>query len=125
MAVKKVTTKATEVEVNEEVVENTTPVEETKDDVEETSVEKATEEVAEPVEIAEPVKEEEAKVEVDTEKAEVKESNKPSGSVKIRMRVDHKCTIAMECYDLKAGKTYIVPENVKRILNNAGLLAPL
>ena len=52
-------------------------------------------------------------------------TNKPSGNVKIRMRADHKCCIAMERYDLKAGKTYTVPENVKRILNNAGLLAPL
>ena len=62
---------------------------------------------------------------VDKKVAEVKESNRPNGSVKIRMRVDHKCCIAMERYDLKAGKTYTVPENVKRILNNAGLLAPL
>lgn len=62
-------------------------------------------------------------VEVDTESAKV--NNRPSGNVKIRMRVDHKCCIAMERYDLKAGKTYVVPENVKRILNKAGLLAPL
>ena len=66
-----------------------------------------------------------AEVEVDSEKAEVKTSNKPNGNVKIRMRVDHKCCIAMERYDLKAGKTYTVSENVKRILNKAGLLAPL
>ena len=41
------------------------------------------------------------------------------------MRVDHKCCIAMERYDLVAGKTYVVPRNVKNILNKAGLLAPL
>lgn len=64
-------------------------------------------------------------VEVDEKIAEVKESDRAEGRVKIRMRVDHKCCIAMERYDLKAGKTYTVPENVKRILNNAGLLAPL
>lgn len=64
-------------------------------------------------------------VEVETEKAKVDTSNKPNGNVKIRMRVDHKCVIAMERYDLKAGKTYVVPLNVKRVLNKAGLLAPL
>lgn len=45
--------------------------------------------------------------------------------VKIRMRVDHHCVIAMERYDLKAGKCYDVPKNVKDILNRAGLLSPL
>lgn len=64
-------------------------------------------------------------VEVETEKAKVDTSNKPNGNVKIRMRVDHKCVIAMERYDLKEGKTYVVPLNVKRVLNKAGLLAPL
>lgn len=63
-------------------------------------------------------------VEVDT-KAEVNLSNKPNGNAKIRMRVDHKCCIAMERYDLKAGKVYTVPVNVKNILNKAGFLAPL
>ena len=66
-----------------------------------------------------------ADVVVDTESAKVNTGNKPNGNVKIRMRTDHKCCIAMERYDLKAGKTYVVPENVKRILNKAGLLAPL
>lgn len=68
-------------------------------------------------------KKDEPKVEVDQTAPDT--ANRPNGKVKIRMRVDHKCTIAMERYDLKAGKTYTVPENVKRILNNAGLLAPL
>lgn len=64
-------------------------------------------------------------IEVDEGKADVDVSNKPNGNVKIRMRVDHKCCIAMERYDLKANKTYTVPMNVKNILNKAGYLAPL
>ena len=71
------------------------------------------------------VEEPKATVDVDTEMAEVDKSKKPAGNVRIKMRVDHKCTIAMVRYDLKAGVTYTVPENVKKILNNAGLLAPL
>lgn len=73
------------------------------------------------VEVEEPKQD----VEVDAKVAEVKASDRPKGTVKIRMRVDHKCCIAMERYDLKAGKVYTVPENVKNILNKAGLLAPL
>lgn len=45
--------------------------------------------------------------------------------VKIRMRVDHNCNIGTERYYFVKGKVYNVPENVKRILNQAGLLAPL
>lgn len=52
-------------------------------------------------------------------------TQKQNAGVKVRMRVDHRCTIAMVRYDLKADKTYVVPANVKRILNDAGLLAPL
>lgn len=104
MAVKKAT-KATEVEVVETPVEVEIPVE----------VETPEVEIPE-VEVEEP------KVEVDTKATETKRTE---GTVKIRMRVDHKCCIAMERYDLKEGKTYIVPENVKTILNKAGLLAPL
>lgn len=101
MAVRK--TKATEVEVTE-------------------AVEVAVPEVEIPeVEVEEPKKED---VIVDASVAEVKAVPK-NDKVKIRMRVDHKCCIAMERYDLKAGKTYVVPENVKNILNKAGLLAPL
>lgn len=50
---------------------------------------------------------------------------KPKENVKIRLRVDHSCCIAMERYDFKAGRTYNVPKNVKRILNRAGVLSPL
>ena len=127
MAVKKAN-KATEVvkvetpvevetlEVEVEAVE--TPVEE-QVEVEDT-VETPEVEIPE-VDVEE--KKDEPKVEVDQTAPDT--ANRPNGKVKIRMRVDHKCTIAMERYDLKAGKTYTVPENVKRILNNAGLLAPL
>lgn len=64
-----------------------------------------------------------SEVQVDTETIKVKSA--PSGDVKIRMRSNHTCTIAMIRYDLEAGKTYVVPENVKKILDGAGLLAPL
>ena len=107
MAVKKANTKATDVKTEEITVEV---------ELDETVVEEIKVEVEEPkVDV----------VEVDEKVAEVKESDRAEGKVKIRMRVDHKCCIAMERYDLKVGKTYTVPENVKRILNNAGLLAPL
>ena len=105
MAVKKASTKATEVETIEIDVEATDVVE---------TVEVEIPEVEE--------KKEEPKVEVNKNATEAKRNE---GTVKIRMRVDHKCCIAMERYDLKEGKTYIVPENVKTILNKAGLLAPL
>ena len=106
------------VEVQETPVVDTEPVEE------EVSVEIPVEEET-PVEETPAVEVETPEVKVDVEKAEVNVSNKPSGNVKIRMRTDHKCCIAMERYDLKAGKTYVVPVNVKNILNRAGLLAPL
>lgn len=120
MAVKKVKdeTKNVAVEVETPVE---TPVENTGDVTVEEPVENND---VQEVEVETPVETTE-EVSVDTTKADVDTSNKPSGNVKIRMRVDHKCCIAMERYDLKAGKTYTVPENVKRILNNAGLLAPL
>lgn len=119
MAVKKAKSQEVEVEVTP-VIE--TPEVETPEEVMEQSTidETPIVEVTEPEEEKKP--EDQPKVEVDLESTEIK---KPSGLVKIRMRTDHKCTIAMERYDLKAGKTYNVPENVKRILNKAGLLAPL
>ena len=125
MAVKKKVTKE-DIDVN--VAEQATNgVEVSTVDVDEvnTTVDTEVEEDKEDeVEIPE-VKVEEPQVDVDIESAEVKDCNRPNSGVKIRMRVDHSCTIAMERYDLKAGKTYIVPANVKRILNNAGLLSPL
>ena len=133
MAVKKLkdtevkTQEVETVETNVEVSENVEVNTET-DSVEEVQVEVPEVEVPE-VEVPEVEVPEndtqDSTVEVETDKAQVNTSNKPNGNVKIRMRVDHKCTIAMERYDLKAGKTYTVPLNVKRVLNKAGLLSPL
>lgn len=63
------------------------------------------------------------KLEVDVKANE--DSVRKEGLVRVRMREDHKCIIAMEKYDLKKGQCYNVPENVKRILSEHGLLAPL
>lgn len=126
MAVKKAN-KTEEVKVETPVVE--TPVEEQVENVEVDKTEEVTTETGDTPEVEIPeVEVEEPKAdepEVEVDKTEVDTDNKPDGKVKVRMRTDHKCCIAMERYDLKAGKTYVVPENVKRILNNAGLLAPL
>lgn len=69
---------------------------------------------------------------IDTEKKEDEVTVKPTETVskkaqmvKIRMRTNHKCFIGGEWYYLNEGKCYNVPENVKRILDGAGLLAPL
>ena len=103
MAMKKKNIVAEEVSVELPVKEDVIETETTFDGAEEVSVED--------------------KVEVDVNAHTT--SHRTEGNVKIKMRTNHKCTIAMERYDLKAGQTYVVPENVKRILNNAGLLAPL
>lgn len=132
MAVKKVTKEDVEVNVVEQATNgvevstvDTNEVDTTIDtEVGENKEDKVEEPEVPEIEIPE-VKVEEPQVDVDIESAEVKDCNRPNSGVKIRMRVDHSCTIAMERYDLKAGKTYIVPANVKRILNNAGLLSPL
>lgn len=112
--------KAEEVAVEVDVVETPVAEDPVGLDTVDTEVVEAEDTTVE-VEVEAPAKDD--TVDVDTESVNV--SNKPSGKVKIRMRVDHKCCIAMERYDFKAGKTYTVPENVKRILNKAGLLAPL
>lgn len=65
------------------------------------------------------------KVNVEVAPTGVDEKKKPEERVKIRLRVDHNCCIAMEFYEFKANKVYTVPKNVKKILNRAGLLAPL
>lgn len=122
MAVKKTEKqKAVEVEVD---VQEIPVVEEQVEDTENLGAEE-TEVAVEDIPVVEVEEPKEPEVTVEVEKANVDTSNKPNGNVKIRMRVDHKCCIAMERYDLKEGKTYVVPENVKRILNKAGLLAPL
>lgn len=110
-------------EAKEEKVE--TPQEDNKEvenvEVSETGLEVETQTT--PIEEPQVEVEENQNIQVDT--TEVEQSKKKSGTAKIKMRTDHKCCIAMERYDLKAGKTYVVPENVKNILNKAGLLLPL
>ena len=122
MAVKKAN-KKDEVNVTPEVEVEETAVEATETQSVETEVETPVEETTPEVEVETPV--EDTPLEVDTSVADVDASNKPTEKVKIRMRVDHKCVIAMERYDLKEGKTYVVPKNVKNILNKAGYIAPL
>ena len=95
-------------ELNEELGESEPATEEEKD----SGADKAEETPAE----------KKPEVKVDTT---INEQNKPMENVKIRMAKDHSCVIAMERYDLKAGKTYIVPRNVRNILNRHGLLKPL
>lgn len=46
-------------------------------------------------------------------------------NVRIKMRVDHRCNVGGELYDLKKGSCYNVPESVKKILNKVEVLAPL
>lgn len=124
MAVKKVNKTSEEVKVDASV--DTKPeVEKEETKVEETATDSAVEVDTPEVEIPEVETTEDTKEDVKVDTSEVSTSKKPDGNVKIRMRVDHKCCIAMERYDLKAGQTYIVPTNVKNILNRAGLLAPL
>lgn len=92
--------------------------------------EKVTEVQIDPVSPAEQATNENVSNTIDADKVEVSttgvdERKKPEGNTKIRLRVDHNCCIAMEFYEFKAGKVYTVPKNVKKILNRAGLLAPL
>lgn len=116
MAVKKVT-KSTEnnVEVKDEVLVETenTEVEDTTAG-EETSVE---EEITVDTEVEEtPV--------VSVEETESVPAKKSKAN-RIKMRVDHNCYIGGEWYYLKKGQCYNVDDNVKSILDGAGLLAPL
>lgn len=45
--------------------------------------------------------------------------------VKVCLTNDHSCSIGGVRYNFEAGKTYNVPENVKTILRQAGLLAAI
>lgn len=45
--------------------------------------------------------------------------------VKVTTVRDHACTIGGQQYAFKKGKVVVVPENVKRVLKKAGILAPL
>ncbi len=56
---------------------------------------------------------------------EHKEEKPVIKNVKIVLIEDHRCNIGGNWYAFKAGKHYNVPENVKNILKDAGLLAPL
>lgn len=59
-------------------------------------------------------------------KVEVPEAKEiPDKNVKIKLRVNHKCHIGADNYNFIAGKIYTVPQNVKRILQDAGLLSAL
>ena len=120
--------------VNDNTVENSVSTEETTTNEEETT--------APAIEVTEaPVLEPETSVGVEMFEEETKGDKENTSDVdvnlnakatvsnpkkvKIRMRANHKCVIAMQTYDLKAGKVYTVPVNVKNILNRAGLLSPL
>lgn len=123
-------TTAPEVEIDKAVVgeTETTAPEETAG-VEELNEELGEGEQTEDTTAPEESKPEEApaekKPEVQVDTTTINEKNKPMENVKIRMAKDHSCVIAMERYDLKAGKTYVVPRNVRNILNKNGLLKPL
>ena len=126
MAVKKVQ-KAEDVKVETPVVDETPEVtvpENVKVETTEESEKETTAPEQETPEVDVTVPDvEEPEVSVDT--SSIDDSKKPENMVKVRMRTDHKCTIGGELYQLESGKVYTVPENVKRILNKAGLLSPL
>lgn len=126
MAVKKVQ-KAEDVKVETPVVDETPEVtvpENVKVETPEESEKETTSPEQETQEVDVTVPDvEEPEVSVDT--SSIDDSKKPENMVKVRMRTDHKCTIGGELYQLESGKVYNVPENVKRILNKAGLLSPL
>lgn len=68
----------------------------------------------------------EVEVKVDTTPVpEVKEVAPVEKNVKIRPNKNHTCHIGGEYYYFERGKYYNVPQNVKFILENAGLLMPL
>lgn len=96
-AVSKETVKATEESVTEVIVDTASPMEQLADA---------------------PVRTVEVSKVVDVHR-------KPMENVKVRLRYDHSCCVAGEYYDFKAGKVYIVPRNVKKILSRADLLIPV
>ena len=112
---------------NEEVkTENTTPEVEVDESVANQKVEDKAPDAEPEVEVTgEQTEGAEPEVEVATKEETIDDSKRVESRVKIRMRVDHTCTIAMERYEFKQGEVYRVPRNVKRMLNRAGLLAPL
>ena len=72
------------------------------------------------VEVEEPKKEEEV-----VEVTPIQKKEAPKGNVRVRLNKNHHCFIGGEYYNFTKGNCYLVPENVKCILNKAGLLAPL
>mgnify|MGYP000877559803 CR=1 FL=1 len=101
-----------------------------KDTVVEAKIDKEREEiVGDTIEVNIPVEEEKTGVKeepvVEIDEDSIETVDKPESMVKIRMRESHKCCIALERYDLEKDKVYIVPSNVRDILNGAGLLSPL
>ena len=77
------------------------------------------------VDAVETVGDVEVKEEIEVDPEATSKSVRKPGNVRIKMRENHKCTIATVRYDFKKGECYHVPENVKRILDEHGLLAPL
>lgn len=53
------------------------------------------------------------------------EKRAPERMVKVAVAYKHGCTIGGERYDFVPGKQYNVPENVKEVLKQAGLLSAL
>ena len=93
--------------------------------VEEPVVAEVEEEVSEEPVVEIPETNGEVTVDSDIKLEEENIPDEPEKKVKIRMRVDHNFTVAMVNYDLKKDKCYDVPKDVRRILSEAGLLAPL
>lgn len=78
------------------------------------------------IEEVEEVEEVEEKVEEEKDlKAQVKIITNPQKFVKIKLNRDLYTYIGDKYYDFKVGKTYKVPQNVKRILGKAGMLKPM
>jgi hypothetical protein len=74
----------------------------------------------------EPTSEEEGiKVFIDTDAALVDTKPVSEKKVKIKLNINHRCNIGGEWYDFKKDGEYSVPEGVKEILKEAGLLSPL
>ena len=109
-------------EVVEEVQVDTEVVEEVKEEVVEEEV-KEEPVVTIDVEAVTQKEEEDSKVVIGDTKVDT--STLPERTVRIRLRVNHRCTIGGEFYDLKEGQCYNVPISVKKRLNKAGILSPL
>ena len=111
MAVKKATKNAeSKVEIKDEVVKETVTAEESAPTGEDSGTIVVDDNKEEPT--------------VSVQKTEEVPTKKCKAN-RVKMRVDHTCFIGGEWYYLKAGVCYNVDDNVKSILDGAGLLAPL